>query len=82
MKITVYNPYHDTSATFRVRDDGTVSFRVVQRVVRTLCPSPKCKCMQGPGSGPDVDWIKGFEPIIDRGRVVSFKVTNPHPVGF
>jgi hypothetical protein len=37
--------------------------------------------MSDAASGPDVAWIKTFEPVIERGRLVAFRVTTPRPVG-
>jgi hypothetical protein len=81
MQFTVYNPFHDVSVTFRVRSDGTISYRTRQRVVNELCPDPNCRCLTSADSGPDVEWVLSFEKVFERGHIVAFTVTRPHPIG-
>ena len=69
-KITVSNTFHNTTATFMVRDDRTISVSTYRRVRKTLCPHyPTCRC--------NTDYAIGFAEPIYRGAKDR---VNPHAI--
>ena len=70
--ITLTNDFHNSSATFKLRADGTISTATYNLVRRELCGNAECRCLSSQASGNAGD-IGQYEPIYDNSRIVAYK---------
>lgn len=75
--ITIRNEFHNTEATIRPREDGTISAATYRRARRELCGISTCRCFSSSASGGDVLILGQAEPIYGEGfRVTAYRLPS------